>query len=704
MTYGNVIFNCYVMAPPAPSRTLRSGNTYASNVVSPPSGRGRGNTANRRSTSRGRSSSTGPRRAPPPRGRSVPRGRGRGSAPTPRSASAAPPSNIRRPSRPPRPASVFRPVAGSRPARAPPVVGNRPTSPPADDAAIFEAMRPRGVFDSDDESFLNSYTIPEPPSAREVREVPHGATLIRFRSYNEPGSRGQIALFKHMTRAEKLDDPNFKELEGNVLDGGRSLTLMKERADENFAGYQALQAPTGGTGAPLTNPPAPYRTPAIANLADLHGFKDMSEENELGELIKNHILRFAGWIYDGEKALLVLPEKGADGFYPYTPVDPTLPGRQGELNRSKVDYQNSDQTILVCLQNNMLKIAWRALKLACKDQRFKCIKTGRVVESGIIYLYMLTVKSISILNLKVLNLQAAFDALSLKQFGNDPELLIPELCRIQDELRVLAGENACTDKMAIQKTLQVMCPEPKLLGVDLFNTIVAKEKLEWATSGNNYNTTMPELHARLLSVVNMIKTDKNGWHPTTENSQLIALTAQLNASNKTLSEAKTALAKANANAKAPSDAKHPPVSTADLRARASASASAAKANEYKWRSTRTGDTSINPTNGLLEVWCDKGHGKGCYMPQGHDHDKWLQKKQDKTKAHNDKKRKSDAESSAGDSKQASKKSGGSLTLSSDYQHAAFTAAVQDNLMQKFHLTKDEAMCGTDVTIKEESKD
>jgi len=51
-----------------------------------------------------------------------------------------------------------------------------------------------------------------------------------------------------------------------------------------------------------------------------------------------------------------------------------------------------------------------------------------------------------------------------------------------------------------------------------------------------------------------------------------------------------------------------------------------------------------------------------------------------------------------------KKSGGSLTLSSDYQHAAFTAAVQDNLMQKFHLTKDEAICGTDVTIKEESKD
>ena len=176
----------------------------------------------------------------------------------------------------------------------------------------------------------------------------------------------------------------------------------------------------------------------------------------------------------------------------------------------------------------------------------------------------------------------------------------------------------------------------------------------------------------------------------------------MNESRKTLSEAKNALAKANASAKAPSDVKHPPVSTADLRA--CASASAAKANEYKWRSTRNGDTSINPTNGLLEVWCDKGHGKGCYMPQGHDHDKWLQKKQDKTKAHNDKKRKSDAESSAGDSKQASKKSGGSLTLSSDYQHAAFTAAVQDNLMQKFHLTKDEAICGTDVTIKEESKD
>eukprot|EP00956_Cyclotella_meneghiniana_P030360 scaffold76054_cov77-Cyclotella_meneghiniana.AAC.3 len=199
-------------------------------------------------------------------------------------------------------------------------------------------MHPRGVFDSDDESFLNSYTIPEPPSAREVREVSHGATLIRFRNYNEPGSRGQIALFKHMTRAEKLDDPNFKELEGNVLDGGRSLTLMGERAEENFAG-----------------------TPAIANLADLHTFKNMSEENELGELVKNHILRFAGWIYDGENALLALPEKGPDGFYPYTPVDLTLPGRRGELNRSKVDYQNSDQTILVCLQNNMLRSAWRAL-------------------------------------------------------------------------------------------------------------------------------------------------------------------------------------------------------------------------------------------------------------------------------------------------------------------------------------------------------
>eukprot|EP00956_Cyclotella_meneghiniana_P030359 scaffold76054_cov77-Cyclotella_meneghiniana.AAC.2 len=315
---------------------------------------------------------------------------------------------------------------------------------------------------------------------------------------------------------------------------------------------------------------------------------------------------------------------------------------------------------------------------------------------------MLTVKSISILNLKVLNLKAAFDALSLKQFGNDPELLIPELCRIQDELKVLAGETACTDKMVIEKTLQVMCPEPKLQGVDLFNTIVAKEKLEWATSGNNYNTSLTELHARILSVVNMIKTDKNGWHPTAENSQLIALTAQLNASNKTLSEAKNALAKANANAKAPSDVKYPPVSIADLRARASASA--AKANEYKWRSTKTGDTSVNPSNGALEVWCDKGHGKGCYMPQGHDHDQWLLKKKDKVKAYNDKKRKGDADSSAGDSKPAAKKSGGSLTLSSDYQQAAFTAAVQDNLMQKFHMTKDEAVFGTDVSIKEESKD
>eukprot|EP00956_Cyclotella_meneghiniana_P017283 scaffold27981_cov37-Cyclotella_meneghiniana.AAC.14 len=280
----------------------------------------------------------------------------------------------------------------------------------------------------------------------------------------------------------------------------------------------------------------------------------------------------------------------------------------------------------------MLKSAWRALKLACKSSRFKCQETGRVVESGIIYLFMLTIKSISILNIKVLILKAKFNGLTLKQFGNDPELLIPEMCRIQDELMVLAGESACTDKMVIEKTLQVMCPEPKLQGVDLFNTIVAKEKLEWATSCNNYNKTMTELHASILSVVNMTKTD-GSWNPTVGDPQLIALAAQLNESRKTLSEAKNALAKANSNTKPPSDAKHPPVSTTDLRARASASA--AKANEYKWRSTRTGDTSINPTNGELE---------------GHNHDQWLLKKKDKNKAFNDKKRKGDADSSAGDSK------------------------------------------------------
>eukprot|EP00956_Cyclotella_meneghiniana_P039622 scaffold175559_cov30-Cyclotella_meneghiniana.AAC.1 len=81
------------MVPPPSTRTLRSSNTYANPIVSPPSGRGRGTFS--AGPQRGRSSSVGQRRAVgSSRGRSKSRGPGRGrkAATRTRAASNPPPS------------------------------------------------------------------------------------------------------------------------------------------------------------------------------------------------------------------------------------------------------------------------------------------------------------------------------------------------------------------------------------------------------------------------------------------------------------------------------------------------------------------------------------------------------------------------------------------------------------------------------------
>ena len=339
--------------------------------------------------------------------------------------------------------------------------------------------------------------------------------------------------------------------------------------------------------------------------------------------------------------------------------------------------------------------------LDCQQYRLRCMKTGKIIESGVIYLYFLTVKAISLNKMKVLQLKSDFEKVTLAKFGNDPELVIREIQKYQDKIVVLAGLDACPDALVIERLFQVMDPTPKLRGVDLFNQMIAKEKFEWASSGSNYDKNKHEVMAIMLSVYSCMKM-AGDWNPTTVpavDPQIVALKTQLIENKKLLSAATNALVKANSNSAA--SAKSASVAKSDSKPAATpAPAPAAKFDEYTWRTSYVGETTMHPIKQTPHVWCGKGHGKGSYMPEGHNHEQWVLEKQQKAKFHQDGKRTRD-DGAVGDAKMPATKKGG-LKLTSDFQ--AFTAAIKDNLKEKYHLTENEAAIATDVHIKEESKE
>eukprot|EP00956_Cyclotella_meneghiniana_P033180 scaffold94165_cov26-Cyclotella_meneghiniana.AAC.1 len=242
--------------------------------------------------------------------------------------------------------------------------------------------------------------------------------------------------------------------------------------------------------------------------------------------------------------------------------------------------------------------------------------------------------------MKVLQLKSDFDKVTLTKFGNDPELVIREIQKYQDKIVVLAGLNACTDSLVIEKLFQVMDPTPKLLGVDLFTQMIAKEKFELASSGSNYAKDKHEVMAIMLSVYSCMKM-AGDWNPTTApvvDPQIVALKTQLIENKKLLSAATNALVKA-INSNSVASAKSASVAKSDSKpAATSAPALAAKFDEYTWRTTYVGETTMHPIKQKPHVWCGKGHGKSSYMPEGHNHEQWVLEKQQKTKFNQDGKR------------------------------------------------------------------
>ena len=99
-----------------------------------------------------------------------------------------------------------------------------------------------------------------------------------------------------------------------------------------------------------------------------------------------------------------------------------------------------------------------------------------------------------------------------------------------------------------------------------------------------------------------------------------------------------------------------------------------------WRAKKEGEYATCPDTGDKFVWCNKGHGKGCYMPHPHDHDKWQEEKSAKNKAYAEKKKrkKEDAKDDGG-----SKKGKGGLIIDPRY-----TAALTTRLQSLGHSDKE----------------
>lgn len=133
------------------------------------------------------------------------------------------------------------------------------------------------------------------------------------------------------------------------------------------------------------------------------------EESENSEVSLAEVLRWVNFIYGGEDALFTDPVKEAGGFYKYAPLDVDRPGRRGALNRLKLKAQNSDQTILMFLKNNMMQLPWRNHMINCRGFCFKCVFTNTIIESGVVQWFVLSQKASRLTKIKVLKLNVDFD-------------------------------------------------------------------------------------------------------------------------------------------------------------------------------------------------------------------------------------------------------------------------------------------------------
>eukprot|EP00956_Cyclotella_meneghiniana_P037065 scaffold134179_cov117-Cyclotella_meneghiniana.AAC.1 len=253
------------------------------------------------------------------------------------------------------------------------------------------------------------------------------------------------------------------------------------------------------------------------------------EESECNFVNMDTVVKMAGLVNGGDDAKFETPVK-VNGFYVYEPVDPNLPGRRGELNRTKIATRNASQALLMWLKNNMKYESWRSVQLRCRDKRFRCIRTNQIIECGEIWLKELTLSVVPSTLMRGLGFKVEFDNYSFDKAGLNPAVYFDHQDEMQDKANITMGPNTITDQRYVEKTWLDLDKEDPIENVPLFSHAVMIGKNEWANSTPETAKSKQEIVGELLNVYRNHVAEK-AWNPvvrsTAEKARLVAFTAKV---------------------------------------------------------------------------------------------------------------------------------------------------------------------------------
>jgi hypothetical protein len=251
-------------------------------------------------------------------------------------------------------------------------------------------------------------------------------------------------------------------------------------------------------------------------------------------------------------------------------------------------------------------MSYKALLVRKKEFAYKCDETGDITYKGFTLLRMIyiIVKPNVVLDDK--DLQNKMEKMTLLTCNNNFHTLATSLEELQQEINAKKGK----DFHKNNKLLTILFPAAKTTTNKLFTINVSLAKTAWITGKQtDKNNIIQDL---CILYHNSVADGSWSWVSLAD-SKIIALTTQVKILQGKLNKTSAGIGKPSQKGK-----------------QASKGTPTKKDQDpgNKWRYTKDGEATKDPTTGATLKWCPH-HGTGSYMPQDHNHQEWLEKRKTK---------------------------------------------------------------------------
>jgi hypothetical protein len=337
--------------------------------------------------------------------------------------------------------------------------------------------------------------------------------------------------------------------------------------------------------------------------ANLSNFKNLIED--FNHITLEQVMAFASWfMVMGDYGQLLVGHPLTNMKMKY--IDVNAPGNSGLIASFKQECCSVSCLVWNTIKNHLTMTSYKALLVCKKEFAYECNKTGDITYEGFTLLSMIYIVDEPNVVVDVKDLQNKMEKMTLITCDNNFKSLTRSLEELQQEINAKKGKDFLKDDKLLTK---LFCAAKTTTNKLFAINVSLAMKTAWITGKQTDKNSI--IQDSCILYRNSVADGSWSWVSSAD-SKIIALTTQVKSLQDKLNKASSGkvnlLKKSNKHSKLPLQKDQDPMN--------------------KWCYTKVGETTKDPTTGATLKWCPH-HRTGAYMPQDHNHQKWLEKRKRK---------------------------------------------------------------------------